>query len=429
MRVLVVGAGGFIGAAVTAALAQAGHAVVAAGRDTARLGRRFPDCDHAAIDLVRSLEPEDWVPHLTGVDAVVNCAGLLQAPKAVMEAVHHRAPAALFDACARQGVRRVIHVSAISVTEEAGTDYAISKLRGEEALRRSGLDWILLRPSLVWSPAGSYGGTSALRGLAALPWIVPTIGRGDQPFTPITTTDLARGVVRLLAADAPIGSVFEPGGPETLTMVEITVRLRAWLGLPAAWRVAMPIGLVRVLCRLGDVMRLGPLTTTSLKQIEHGNQADPATFVAAIGFEPDSMDAALAVHPAQEQDLWHARLYFAEPVLRIALILLWTVSGLTGLAMSGQEVAALLRPLPGPDALLIAMGRAAAILDIALAILIAIGWRPGLVAAAQVAVVATYTLLLSVLAPSLWLEPFGPLLKNLPILVLIPIHAALAMRR
>ncbi len=429
MRVLLIGAGGFIGGHVAAALHAAGHEVRAAIRDPDGAGRRLAFSEMVAADLRRFLSADDWRPLLSDIDAVVNVAGLLQADAETMEAVHHRAPAALFDACREAGIASVIHMSAIGADPEAGTVYADSKRRGEDALRATDLDWVVLRPSLVWSPAGSYGGTSALRGLAALPFAIPVIGRGDFAFTPITAEDLARTIVRLLEPGAPRRETLEPCGPETLTMREILQRLRGWLGLPPAPILHTPMPLMRLLCRVGDLVGGGPVTTTSLRQLEHGTVADSAAFAEAIGFTPTAMDAALARHPAQQQDLWHARLYFMEPVLRAALVLLWLGSGLAGFLATPAEIAALMGPLglPVPAMTVAAIG--ASVLDLAIALALLVRWRPGLIGAAQLAVIVGYTLLLTIARRDLWIEPLGPLLKNLPILAAVAAHMALARRR
>ena len=429
MRLLLIGAGGFIGGHVAAALHAAGHTVRAAVRDPVGAGRRLAFCEVVAADLRRLTAPDDWLPYLREVDAVVNAAGLLQADAGTMEAVHHTAPAALFEACRRAGVTNVIHISAIGADPQAGTVYADSKRRGEDALRATDLDWVVLRPSLVWSPAGSYGGTSALRGLAALPLAIPVMGRGDHSFTPITAEDLARSIVGLLEPGAPRRVTLAPCGPETVTMTELLRLLRRWLGLPPARILHVPMPLIRLLCRIGDLAGGGPVTTTSLRQLEHGAAADPSGFAEAIGFTPVGMDAALAQHPAQQQDLWHARLYFLEPVLRVSLVLLWLGSGIAGLLAAPAEIDAVIGPLGLPPAATAVTAVAASVLDLLIAAALLLGWRPTMVGWVQLVLIGGYTVVLTIARPELWLAPLGPLLKNLPILAAVAAHMALARRR
>src|SRR5690554_6585004 len=108
MKVLVTGASGLIGAAVCAGLRRNGHDVV-------RVLRRTPSRASAwnavvLLDMSNALRPEDWAPHLNGVHAVINCAGVLQDnPAENTHTVHAASASALFAACERAGVRKVIH--------------------------------------------------------------------------------------------------------------------------------------------------------------------------------------------------------------------------------------------------------------------------------------------------------------------------------
>lgn len=197
MKVLVTGATGFIGRHVAACLIAAGHEVLIGARDGQRAGRVFPDQRFIACDFTRDLSSEAWSPRLQGVEALVNCVGVLQPRRrATMEAVHLTATAALFDACLAAGVRRVIQVSALGVDTGIDLHYATSKLAADAHLQGLDLDWTILRPSLVYTPAGSYGGTSLLRAQAALPLFVPLPGKGDQRFQPVFMDDLTEGIRR-----------------------------------------------------------------------------------------------------------------------------------------------------------------------------------------------------------------------------------------
>ena len=167
MRVLVVGASGLIGSAVAARLASRGHEITAVSRNGHALG--LVQARAIALDVARAERAQDWLPHLAGVDAVVNCAGVLQDGLGDSTAgVHVRGVAALFKACEQAGVRRVVHLSAVGVDRETPSAFSRSKLEGDQALMASELDWVILRPSVVVGRA-AYGGSALFRGLAALP--------------------------------------------------------------------------------------------------------------------------------------------------------------------------------------------------------------------------------------------------------------------
>ncbi|TIU20228.1 MAG: NAD-dependent epimerase/dehydratase family protein, partial [Mesorhizobium sp.] len=76
MRILVVGATGLIGASVCSRLVSEGHEVVGIVRSPRANAAR--DYQLLVLDMATALRPEDWLPHLAGIDAVVNCAGVLQ---------------------------------------------------------------------------------------------------------------------------------------------------------------------------------------------------------------------------------------------------------------------------------------------------------------------------------------------------------------
>jgi uncharacterized protein YbjT (DUF2867 family) len=391
--------------------------------------RRFPGAAAVASDFNRDVTAACWLPRLAGIDAVINCAGVLQgSPGQSIEAIHLTAPKALFEACRQAGVRRVIQISAISADPRANTPYARTKHAADMFLRTLDLDWIVLRPSLIYA-AGSYGGTSLLRALAATPWRIPVVGDGGQLFQPIHVDDLTRTILVCLDSPSLVRRTLDPVGPETLSLAQILRLLRAWMGFPAAPLLRVPLTLVRLACRVGDVVGAGPLRTTSLKQIEFGNVGDPAGFSAAVGFVPRAMDAALRANPAQAQDRWHARLTLLRPALTLSLALLWLVSGLVGLVQSPGAVAAVLAPLGLPGAFAPLLGGGACALDLVIAALLVAGWKPHLVGRLQLGVVVGYTVGLTVALPSLWLDPFGPLLKNVPVLAAIAAWLAIAEER
>lgn len=427
MRVLVLGANGFIGGHIVADLLAKGHRVVGAVRDPETFRARFRGAEAVSCDLNRDTHPEDWIARLAGIDAVVNCAGVMQGTRRQdIHAIHTKAPIALFEACVRAGVRRVVQISAISV--DASTDYAFSKRRADEHLRRLDLEWTVLRPSLVYA-YGSYGGTSMLRGLAAAPFAIPVVGSGAQRFTPISIDDLARTVLLALETPRLVRQVVVPVGPEHLTQAEILRRLRQWLGLADAPLLPIPLAISRVLGWIGDRTGAVSMNSNALDQLEHGNAGDPAAFQAAVGFAPTSFDAWHERHPAEVQDRWHAQLTALRPLVTLTLGALWIGSGLLGIVATPAEFGVITERL---GLSLYAggwLGLGFGAFNLALGAAVLARWRPAFIGTIQSLAVLGYTLGLSWLVPELWIDPYGALLKNLPILALIAVWTALERER
>ena len=420
MRILLTGATGFIGRHVAGRLIAAGHEVVCCVRNEERAARMFPGQRTIACDFNSDTRPDMWSPRLADVDAVVNCAGILQARRGQsIEAVHKAAPAALFEACRDRGVRRVIQISALGADAGAGTAYAETKHAADAHLQGLDLDWTILKPSLVYSCAGSYGGTSLFRALAALPFAIPVVGDGTQVFQPIHMDDLAEGVLRLLETPQPPPKVIVASGPQALHLAEILVALRRWLGLAAAPILHVPVQLVELIARLAQRLGApGPINTTALRMLAYGNTADPDDFIAATGIEPRPFALALSAQPAHVQDRWHARLYFLRPLLRLVIALFWIASGLVALAPGAIDRATPLLQAAGvPDGRFGLALAAGALIDVILGGLLLIRWRVLLVGCLQLLVTAGYLTWLTIADPGLWMHPLGPLIKTLPLMV------------
>jgi uncharacterized protein YbjT (DUF2867 family) len=317
MRVLVTGAYGLIGAACLARLHAAGHEVVAAGRNLRSARRRLPYAQWIAADFSTLASAEAWQPLLRGVDALVNCVGVLQdGLRDDVQCVQLDGTKALFDGCVRAGVRRVIHISAIGAEPDGPSAFSRSKAAAEAYLKELPLDWVIVRPALVLGSA-VYGGTAMLRGIAAFPGVVPVV-RADARVQIIGLDDLAETVARALAPEAPARTVWEVAHPQVHRVADIVTAIRLWLGFPPRRVVALPDAIARMVALCADGLGwLGwrsPARSTSLAQLTAGVVGDPARWMAESGVAPKSLDQILATRAASVQDRWFARLYLLKPL-------------------------------------------------------------------------------------------------------------------
>jgi uncharacterized protein YbjT (DUF2867 family) len=203
-----------------------------------------------SLDIRSANCPEDWVPHLKGIDAVVNCAGVLQdGGQDSTDAAHATGPAALFAACEQVGVRRIIHLSAIGVDRETPSAFSRSKSLGEKALMATGLDWVILRPSVVVGRS-AYGGSALFRGLAALPLVPRTADAGLLQI--VQLDDVVDTVSWFMRPEAPSRVQLELAGPDRLSFDDVVASYRQWLGWRPARRVAAPRWLMSLAYQLGD---------------------------------------------------------------------------------------------------------------------------------------------------------------------------------
>lgn len=416
-RVLVLGADGFIGRHVAFHLRAQGWDVLAHARRPKRLSQMGFDVLRCDLTSSKAADPEFWRARIEGIEAVVNTAGILNGTKQAGEAVHVDAPNALLQAL--PSTTPGVLVSAVGI-ETAETEFARLRLAGERVALDAG--HTVLRAGLVLANT-SYGGSSLARALASMPFATPVVGNGQQIFNPIHVEDLARQITACLDQYEP-GRLFETGGPQQVTQAELLVSFRKWMGLASAPIVQLPVRLAKVIGRMGDAMRMGPISETAVMQLQTGVLAEPSDQLPkARGFH-----TFLRERPAGTQDLWHARLYLLRPLLRIVLAIMWFVSGFLGLLLPSTAFQHFL-PDFLPDSLVLVLARFMGLADICIALALLKGWRLRMVAWVQGAVVMGYTLGFSILAPQLWALPLGGLLKNLPVLTLIVIHAILEEER
>jgi uncharacterized protein YbjT (DUF2867 family) len=330
MRILVTGAYGLIGSACLARLHAAGHDLVAAGRAAAPR-RRFPYAHWITADFARLTKPELWLPLLAGVDAVVNCVGVLQdGARDNVQRVQFDGTVALFEACVQAGVNRLVHISAIGAEPDGPSAFSRSKAAAEARLKTLALDWVIVRPGLVLAPA-AHGGSALLRGLAAFPLCLPLVG-GDARIQIVDIDDVAETVARAVASAAPAKAVWDVAHPQVHTLADIVRAVRAWLGFRPRRVARMPRTLATFVAWLGDAAGwLGwrsPISSTGLAQLEAGVVGDSRPWMTATGIEPRGLDAALAAHAAGIQDRWFARLYLLKPLALFTLAAITIAAGL-----------------------------------------------------------------------------------------------------
>ncbi len=306
--ILVTGASGFVGSHTVPALLSAGHRVVALVRSPAAgdaVLARLAAADRAGVELREGdvVRPATLGPAMAGVDAVVN---LVAIPRdfnggADLARINTEGTRAVLGAMTSAGVRRLIHMGALGVVDDPRLHYASSKARAEAAVRESGLDWTILKPSLQFGPGDGF--FNIIAGLVRLsPGIVPVPGDGKSRFQPIFVGDIATVVARSLADPATIGQTFELGGPRYWTYREITQEVLVALGKRRAI-LPMPIPLIRLVAGAAELVHLPfPVATDQLRQLSLDNVGPLDLIRSRFGFEPRSMEGALGYLRRKRRD-------------------------------------------------------------------------------------------------------------------------------
>ncbi len=417
MRVLVIGSTGCVGRAVVHALRSRGHAVMEGARSVA-------DGRHTLhVDYMQPRRPEAWAQRLRAerIDSVVNCVGILMASRGQsFERVHSEGPIELFRGAALAGVGRIVQVSALGVRDDVDTlasPYLHSKLLADDALARLPVDWVVLRPSLIYGPHSQSAALFAT--LASLP-LISLPGRGAQAVQPVHVYELAEAIAHLIEHRGEVREVHEFGGPKVLSYREMLAHYRAALGLGDALWLPLPMPVMRATGWLGEALPQKVFCRDTLRMLERGSVPVHNAAPALLGRAPTPMAQGLAITPPEP--LLDLRVQLSPAALamaRGALAFMWLYTAFISALLPRQSgVLELLARcgFEGRD------GVAALVfsctLNVALGVLILkrpISW----VLALQVVAVVGYTATAAFYMPELTLDHCGPLIKNLPVLALL----------
>ena len=177
---------------------------------------------------------------LSGMDALLHVAGIEYAPPVV-------------EAARRAEVGRLVVVSSTSA-HSAYPFRSGPKLRMEELVRRSGLDYTIVRPSMIYGSELDKNMHRLLRFLDRSP-VFPVFGSGENLWQPVYHEDCARGVYEALARPAAMGQSYDLPGAEPLTYLELVRTAAATLG-KKPHIVRFPLEPVRVALAAAERLRL-----------------------------------------------------------------------------------------------------------------------------------------------------------------------------
>jgi NADH dehydrogenase len=288
VTVAVVGATGFVGDAVVRQLAESGHRVIAVSRQGRRRAGWGEAIEPRGADVTSGRRLEDA---LRGADAVVHLVAIpREASGRRFADVNVRGTQRVVAAAEDVGIRRLVHLSVLGVIDDPTLAYLHSKWLGEQAVRGSRLEWVVLRPSLLFGPGDGFFRLVRTTLKWWSPGIVAIPGRGDARFQPLAVDDLARGVEQAILGDAHVGAVHEIGGPEWLTYREIVDRVMDATGIRRL-KLPMPIPLLSALTRVTDrLLPIFPVSHDQIASLQRPNATDLDAFERAFGFAPRPVD-------------------------------------------------------------------------------------------------------------------------------------------
>jgi NADH dehydrogenase len=265
--ILITGASGYIASHITRKLVDVGRPVRALVHNRQRVqseGRlKGLDIELVEGDVTR---PETLVKAMQGMSAVIHTVAIaIESGSRRYESINYQGTVNMVEAAKTAGVRRFLNMSQLGASSRLPYRFLASKGKAQEFVAASGLDWTAFRPSVIWGPEDEFANTFA-RLIPLTPLIFPIIGDESTRFQPVWVEDVAACFLMALDDPSTVGTEYELGGPEVLTLEEIERRtLQAVHSKRLMIRFPMP--LLSLVVTLMEKLLPSPPVTRSLLEL------------------------------------------------------------------------------------------------------------------------------------------------------------------
>jgi uncharacterized protein YbjT (DUF2867 family) len=284
VSILVAGGTGFIGSAVVRRLVHDGADVVVM---TAHPKKRLSRIGRMGVRAVRGdvQDAQSLADAARGAEVVVQALTFPTYPAEkpskgfTFEEFDHHGTERMVRASRQAGVRMFVYISGAGAAPDADKTWHRAKWGGEVAVRNSGIEHVILRPSWAYGP-----GDRALNRLLAFPrWLafVPVVGDGSQRLQPVLIDDVAAAVARAVRPDGPRGT-FEIGGPEVLSMNEVVRTALDVMGKKAPL-VHFPVWMPKLAGWFLQALPRPPFSPDAVDLLTGDALADTGSLVEAFG--------------------------------------------------------------------------------------------------------------------------------------------------
>jgi uncharacterized protein YbjT (DUF2867 family) len=290
--ILVTGATGFIGRHLIRRLKDRPARAMVREGSSPRFARTV---EVVEADLTR---PESLAPALTGVRTVIHAAaitGNVKEPyRGAYDAINREGTENLMAAAQRAGVERVVMLSGLGTKPAPEGSYMATRHGMEEAVRRSGIPYVILQPSVLFGDGAPF--IERLADLARLSPLVPVLGGGDLRFQPLWIEDLVRCLILSTKNHDLDNRTLALGGAEYVTLREIQQAISQTLG-KRRLLVPLPLPVARLQAGLMTaLLPRPPLTPAVLDLFSFENATALDSVEKAFGFHPRGFREHLAAH-------------------------------------------------------------------------------------------------------------------------------------
>lgn len=284
MKVFLSGSTGFVGSHTLRRLLAQGHSVRALVRDSGKT-KPVPQnaCEYFSGNVVTG---EGLDVAVAGCDAVIHLVGIIaEKGSNTFEAVHHLGTRNVVLSAQRNGIRRFVHLSALGVRPNGVAAYQITKWKGEEEVRKSGIPFCILRPSLIFGPGDGFV-TQMMDIVRKTPLVRPVPGNGSPKFRPIFIDDVTFCLESALTSEAARNQTIDLGGEDELSLDEVLTEIARCAGIRKP-PLHIPMPLMFTAGALAQTFLPNPpVTIGQLRMLQEGSTCDIQPMIDVFKFHP-----------------------------------------------------------------------------------------------------------------------------------------------
>jgi nucleoside-diphosphate-sugar epimerase len=230
-----------------------------------------------------------------GIDTIVHCAALMLPNRADrITTVNVDGTANMIRFAHDSGISRFIYVSAVSAVYASKNPYGLSKARAEQLVAEAGLDYTILRPTMIYGSGGGLHFRKLVSLIERAPGIVPILGSGAARLQPVWIEDAVTGIDLALSCPEALGKTYNLSGATVVTFNEFVDLIVAAAGI-RRMKVHVPLAFCQAAAwLLARVTESSMLSPDALRGLNQDATIDYRQFEQECGYSPIPLEAGLA---------------------------------------------------------------------------------------------------------------------------------------
>lgn len=246
MKIVLLGGAGFVGRNLVRIMIGDGYepmSIIAIDKDEMQLGK-FEKLNINVHQADISVDG-DWMNEFKGADYVINLAAQISSPD--YDPFYRNnilATEKVLEACKKAGVKRIVHFSSIAVLSVRKDHYAKTKLDGEQMVKDSGLEYCILRPSIMYGPTNEENIGYLIEFSRKFPFF-PIPGHGKWPRQPIYIDDVCNLVISIMR-DFPSNEIYDVNGKDIVYFKDMVRDVQKQMG-GLKFQIHLPVSLFKFL--------------------------------------------------------------------------------------------------------------------------------------------------------------------------------------